>query len=89
MDKIKVETFSKDQLKEKGVFSWPVWARDSSRFNWTYADDEECYIIEGECAVETINKTVHLKPGDFVTFKKELECVCDIKKAVKKHYNFP
>jgi uncharacterized cupin superfamily protein len=51
--------------------------------------DEECYILEGEFDVETEEGTVHVKPGDFVTFKDGLKCTWDIKKPVKKHYNFP
>ena len=89
MEKIKVEKPDKTSLAERGVFSWPVWTKEVSRFDWTYAGDEECYILEGEFNVETDEGTVHVKPGDFVTFKDGLKCTWDIKKPVKKHYNFP
>ena len=47
------------------------------------------YIIEGEFSVETKKGIVRIKPGDFVTFNDGLKCIWDIKKPVKKHYNFP
>ena len=89
MDEIKVEKFNNKQLEERGVFLWPIWTKEPSRFNWTYSGHEECYIIEGEFSVETKNGIVKIKPGDFVTFKDGLKCIWDIKKPVKKHYNFP
>lgn len=89
MDEIKIEKFNRDQLEERGVFSWPIWTKESSRFDWTYSGDEECYIIEGEINVETKKGNVKIKPGDFVTFKNGLKCIWDIKKPVKKYYNFP
>ena len=89
MDEIKIEKLDKVKLKEKGVSAWPIWTKEPSKFDWTYDGNEECYILEGEFQVETKNGTVHIKPGDFVTFKDGLKCTWDIKKAVKKHYNFP
>jgi hypothetical protein len=89
MDEIKIEKLNEHRLKDDGVFSWPIWTKQPSRFDWTYDSDEQCYILEGEFTVETNNGSVHIKPGDFVTFKKGLKCIWDIKKAVKKHYKFP
>jgi len=89
MNDIKIEKLSESRLRESGVFSWPVWIKEPSRFDWTYAGDEQCYILEGEFTVETGNGNVYIKPGDFVTFKNGLKCTWDIKRTVKKHYNFP
>ena len=89
MEKVIIKQLNPDKLKNSGVFSWPIWEKEISRFDWTYSFDEECYIIEGEFDVETDEGTFHLKAGDFVTFKKGLKCVWNIKKPVKKHYNFP
>lgn len=89
MEEITIDSFDKEQLKSKSVFSWPIWNKEPSRFDWTYSGDEECFIIEGEFSVETKEGTFHIKPGDFVTFKNGLKCIWDIKKAVKKYYNFP
>jgi len=89
MNKVIVEQLSRQELEQKGVFDWPVWEKEISRFDWYYDSDEMCYIIEGEVVVETKEGVFHLKPGDFVTFKSGLSCVWDIRKPVKKYYNFP
>lgn len=89
MIKIEVQKLTPEEFDAKGVSTWPVWIKDISRFDWTYSGDEECYIIEGDFFVETDKGTVHIKPGDFVTFKAGLECIWDIKAPVKKYYNFP
>ncbi len=89
MAQIKIEKLPEEKLKKMGVFSWPVWEKEVSRFDWHYNDTEMCYIIEGKVSVETEpGKGVSFGPGDFVTFPKGLKCVWDIKEPVKKHYNF-
>lgn len=75
-------------LKGLGVFSWPIWTKEVSTFHWTYDEQEICYFLEGEVVVTTKNGDVRFGKGDLVTFPKGLECVWDIKKAVKKHYRF-
>jgi hypothetical protein len=76
-------------LKKEGVFSWPVWEKEVSRFDWSYDSVEECYLLEGKVVVETDDgKTVEFGKGDFVTFPKGLSCTWDVKSPVKKHYNF-
>lgn len=89
MTKVIIEKLGTDEIEKRQIKSWPVWEKEVSRFDWTYDGDEECYIIEGEVDVETSEGTVHIKPGDFVTFKRGLDCVWDIKKGIKKHYRFP
>jgi uncharacterized cupin superfamily protein len=88
MSKVKIEKLSQEELEKRGVFSWPVWTKEISRFDWTYSGVEQCYIVEGEFDVETDEGVFHAGPGDFVTFEDGLKCVWDIKKPVKKHYNF-
>jgi len=89
MDKVKVEKINKDELKEMGVFSWPIWEKEISRFDWHYDDTEKCYILEGKVMIETADgEKASFEAGDFVTFSKGLDCVWDIQEAVKKHYNF-
>ncbi|MBN2145548.1 MAG: cupin domain-containing protein [Candidatus Aureabacteria bacterium] len=85
---ITVEKLSSDELKKRGVFSWPVWTKEMSRFDWVYDNDEECYLLEGEVIVETKDGDVSFKKGDFVTFPAGLSCVWNVKKPVKKHYHF-
>lgn len=86
---IKIEKMSEARLKEMGVFSWPIWEKEVSRFDWHYDSVETCYILKGKVTVEAKGgKSVSFGPGDFVTFPSGLDCVWDIKEAVKKHYNF-
>ena len=89
MEKISIRKMTSEEVENSGISSWPVWTKEVSRFDWTYSGNEECYIIEGEFYVETDEGEVHVKPGDFVTFKDGLKCTWDIKVPVKKYYNFP
>jgi hypothetical protein len=86
---IKVQKLNQDQLQKMGVFGWPLWEKEVSRFDWHYDDVEECYFLKGKVTVETEDgKSVSFGNGDFVVFPKGLSCIWDIKEAVKKHYNF-
>lgn len=88
MSKVIIEKIEEEKLKEMGVKSWPVWSKEVSRFDWTYTGNEECYITEGEFVVETEEGIFEVRASDFVTFQDGLKCVWDIRKSVKKHYNF-
>ncbi len=86
---IKVEKSDKARLDKMNIFSWPIWIKEISRFNWHYDKTEECYFLEGKVVVETKDgKKVSFGKGDFVTLPKGLSCTWDIKEPVKKHYNF-
>lgn len=86
---IRIEKLNQEQLKKMGVFNWSIWTKEASRFDWHYDDIEECYFLEGEVTVETKDgKRISFGKGDFVSFPKGLSCTWDIKKPVKKHYNF-
>ncbi len=86
---IKVQKLGQDQLKKMGVFGWPIWEKEVSRFPWAYDSIEECFFLEGKVTVETKDgKSVSFGKGDFVTFPKGLSCTWNIKEAVRKHYNF-
>jgi len=89
MLEVKVEKVSEEKLKQMQVFSWPIWEKETSCFDWHYDGTEMCYILEGEVCVETKDgKKINFKAGDFVTFPKGLDCIWDIRKPVRKHYNF-
>ena len=88
MKKIKIEHLSDEEVRARGISSWPVWEKEKSRFDWEYDVDEECLILEGEVVVETDDGAVEIKAGDFVTFPNGLKCTWDIKKDLKKHFNF-
>ncbi len=87
--RIKIHKPKKEDLEKDGVFSWPIWEKEISRFDWQYDETEECYLLEGKVTVETEDGEIfEFEKGDFVSFQKGLACVWDIKKPVKKHYNF-
>jgi uncharacterized protein len=87
--KIQISKPTEQELEKLNVRSWPVWEKEVSRFPWKYDSLEICYIIEGDIIVETSLETVHILPGDLVTFPAGLSCVWDIRKDVRKHYIFP
>jgi uncharacterized protein len=89
MDELIVKKLSQDEIRQRGIESWPIWEKEVSRFPWQYDGDEECLILEGEVIVETSQGSFTIKAGDFVIFKKGLKCVWDIKDPIRKHYNFP
>jgi len=89
MAEVKIEKLSEDKLKDMGVFSWPIWEKEVSRFDWHYDDTESCYILKGKVTVEPKGgKAVSFGAGDFVVFPQGMDCVWDIKENVRKHYNF-
>lgn len=89
MREIKIELPSIEKLKQLGVFSWPIWEKEASRFDWYYDQTEMCYILEGQATVESkLGGAVNFGPGNFVTFPKGLDCAWNIKEAVRKHYSF-
>jgi len=89
MDRIRIEKLSADELKNMGVFSWPIWEKEPSTFDWHYDETEKCYLLEGHVRVEpTGGEPVEFGPGDFVTFPKGMDCVWKVSQAVRKHYMF-
>jgi hypothetical protein len=88
MTKIIIEKLSEAEIVKRDIKSWPIWTKEVSQFEWFYDSEEECLILEGEFVVHTDEGDFTVKPGDFVTFKKGLKCVWDVKKPIRKHYNF-
>ncbi len=77
------------QLESRGVFDWPVWEKEVSRFDWTYDATESCYILAGEVTVTPVGgEPLRIVAGDFVTFPADMSCVWDITVPVRKHYQF-
>ncbi len=87
--KVTVEKINEADLKKQGVFSWPVWEKEVSDFDWYYDTTEQFYVLEGEVEVETQDgQKIVFGPGDFVTFPKGVTCRWHVKKPIRKHYNF-
>ena len=89
-EEIKVEKPDKAKLDSMDVFNWPIWTKEISEFDWFYDSSETCYILEGEVEVNPTDgrKPVTFGPGDMVRFPKGMPCVWNVKKPVRKHYNF-
>ena len=68
--------------------TWPIWECEPSTFDWAYTQTETCLILEGDVTVKDDNGQVSFGPGDMVTFPVDLECTWQVKKPVRKHYNF-
>jgi len=85
---VEIKQLDESAIKQMEITSWPIWEKEVSRFDWSYDQTEECYILEGKVTVEFEGGRVEFGKGDFVTFPKGLSCVWDIKEPVRKHYNF-
>ena len=86
---IKAQKLDRKELDKRGVFSWPIWEKEVSRFDWEYTSAEECYFLNGKVTVETKDgASISFGKGDFVTFPKGLACTWDVKEPVRKHYKF-
>jgi uncharacterized protein len=80
---------SEARLKELGVTSWSTWSKEVSTFPWSYSEREIAYILEGEVTVTPKGgEPVSFGKGDLVTFHPGLVCTWDVKKALRKHYQF-
>lgn len=86
--RIRVESPGEKQLAELKVFSWSIWTKEPSQFDWHYDSEEVCYFLEGDVTVKTDLGEVKIGKGDLVTFPQGLSCSWNVHKAVKKHYLF-
>ena len=74
--------------KQSDFQSWPIWECEPSKFDWTYSDEEHCFVIEGSVTVIGPENTVEINSGDYVIFPKGLSCVWEVHESIKKHYTF-
>jgi uncharacterized cupin superfamily protein len=90
MNKIQVEHHpNEEKLKKLNVFNWPIWTKEISEFAWSYDTSETCYFLEGEVIVTPEGgEPVEIGKGDLVTFPAGMSCTWNIKKDVRKHYQF-
>ena len=87
---VTVEKPDAAKLVSLGVDSWPTWSKEVSKFPWSYNSQEIAYILEGEVTLTPKNggSPVSFGMGDLVTFPAGLSCTWDVKKALRKHYQF-
>lgn len=77
------------RLKELGVYAWPTWSKEASKFPWRYDASEICYFLAGDVTVTPEGgEPVRMGKGDLVTFPAGMECTWEIHQAVNKHYDF-
>ncbi len=89
MSEVKVEKPNDSQLAALSVSDWPVWTKGVSTFDWHYDSKEVAYIIEGKVTVTPNGGLpVSFSAGDLVTFESGLDCLWEVKQALKKHYHF-
>ena len=83
---MKIKIIKKKNLSD--FQSWPIWECEPSKFDWTYSDEEHCFVIEGCVTVIGPENTVEINSGDYVIFPKGLSCIWEVHKSIKKHYTF-
>ena len=83
-----IDKLTDEEVKNKGIFSWPIWECDVSEFDWEYDQQESCLLLEGEVEVKSDIETVKFGCGDFVVFPKGLKCKWRVIKPVRKYYSF-
>ncbi len=76
-------------LETMGVFSWPIWQKETSEFPWHYDETETCYFLEGDVTVTPDGaEPVSMGKGDLVKFPAGMSCTWRIDSPVSKHYLF-
>lgn len=77
------------KLEVMGVYDWPIWKKEASKFDWHYDQQETCYIIRGEFTVTPEGgEPQSFKRGDLITFPEGMKCTWEITKDVEKHYDY-
>ena len=83
-----VEIRQPSAAEREEAASWATWECGVSSFEWGYAQEERCLLLEGRAKVEARGRTFELGPGDFVVFPKGLACRWHVLEPVRKRYRF-
>jgi uncharacterized cupin superfamily protein len=77
------------KLEVLGVYDWPIWTKEASKFPWTYEQTETCYFLRGKVIVTPDGgEPLEFGRGDLVTFPAGMSCTWEITQDVEKHYTF-
>jgi len=77
------------KLEVLGVYDWPIWKKEVSRFPWQYDRQETCYFLRGRVIVTPDGGApLEFGRGDLVTFPAGLSCTWEVLDPVEKHYSF-
>lgn len=75
------------KLTELKVKQWPTWEKEVSTFPWVFPEQEQAYILAGECIITPKGgKPVHFGKGDLVTFPAGMRAEWEVVKPLHKHY---
>lgn len=80
---------SQARLSELEVSNWSSWSKEVPTFPWSYSEREIAYVLEDEVEVTPRGGApVSFGKGDLVTFPAGMTCTWEVKKALRKHYQF-
>lgn len=88
MNKITIKPMTLEEAKKLGIDNWSIWECEASTFDWEYVEDETAYVFEGDVIVTAGSEVVHITPNTLVTFPKDMQCVWEVKKKIRKAYTF-
>jgi uncharacterized protein len=78
---------AQSKLDAMGVSKWPTWQKEVSVFPWTFLEQEQAYILEGECVITPEGgQPVKFGKGDLVTFPAGMKASWEVKQPLHKHY---
>jgi uncharacterized protein len=93
--KIEIRQPKVEELEKQGVFNWPIWEKEVSRFDWYYDTEETCYLLEGRVKVTTPHgEAANLVPAIGCPFPCRClnllatarACIWEISVPVRKHF---
>lgn len=88
MKTIEIKAMTPAEAEKLGINSWDRWGCEPSVFDWSYPEQETCFVFEGDVIVTADGEDYHITPNMLVVFPKGLECVWNVKKAIRKAYKF-
>jgi uncharacterized protein len=89
MNNIEITQPGEVQIKELDIAQWCPWECEPSVFEWTYDDEEWCFIFEGRAIIKTAKQEkIEIKKGDLVKFPKQLKCTWQVLEKIRKVYIF-
>ncbi|MGI6248209.1 MAG: cupin domain-containing protein [Acutalibacteraceae bacterium] len=88
MKKVEITPMSIQEAEKLGISSWGRWGCEPSVFDWSYPEKETCYVFEGDVTVTAYGVDYHITPNCLVVFPEGMDCVWNVKKAIKKAYKF-
>ena len=84
-----VHNAPEDELRKLRVRGRPVWTKEVSEFPWHYDERETSYIPGG---AKWLGHPMTVDPLPWIPrpgrFPRDLSCTWQVRKGVRKHYNF-